>query len=526
MQSRRVWLPESSRDRSRSATVLPGTVVAEPGGRPLGPADSRGRHRPRGRLDARLSWRLAADRVTLGRNVLRRRDGRRRGGDATRDAAATGLRDARRSASTSTSRSAPTRCDYCAFATWTDRAHLVGAYLDAVRTEISRAVDAGMPAGDQRVRRRRDADAACRPTSWRRCCGRIPLAAGAEVTVECNPDDVTVAMLETFAAAGVDRVSIGVQSMVPHVLAALGRTHDPGNVERAVAAVAFGRVADVQPRPDLRVGGGVGGRLAHDGRAGAGARSAARLGLRPHRRGRHARSPTTRLGSPTTTCRPTSTSSPTSCSTAAGLANYEVSNWARPGHECRHNLLYWSQQRLPRLRVRRPLAPSRAAVVERPHARALHRRRRAPAGRRRRRGRTLDADARRVEGLQLSLRTRAGVPARRARRRRARRARRAGRRPLGPHPPRPPAGQRGRRPPPLSSAPSFVSPRCHRAPQVVPSITRRSHVRRPRAHRGWIRPHDGSQRCTRCSTPKPRLSARSRRLVASGRSPPPGGQRS
>jgi nucleoside-diphosphate-sugar epimerase len=65
----------------------------------------------------------------------------------------------------------------------------------------------------------------------------VPRRPDAEVTVECNPDDVTVAMLETFAAAGVDRVSIGVQSMVPEVLAALGRTHDPGNVERAVAAV-------------------------------------------------------------------------------------------------------------------------------------------------------------------------------------------------------------------------------------------------------------------------------------------------
>ncbi len=40
------------------------------------------------------------------------------------------------------------RCDYCAFATWTDRAHLVGDYLDAVQREVERAVDAGMPPAD------------------------------------------------------------------------------------------------------------------------------------------------------------------------------------------------------------------------------------------------------------------------------------------------------------------------------------------------------------------------------------------
>src|SRR4029453_5048220 len=38
------------------------------------------------------------------------------------------------------------RCDYCAFPTWTDREHLIGDYLSAVRTEISRAVDDGLPA--------------------------------------------------------------------------------------------------------------------------------------------------------------------------------------------------------------------------------------------------------------------------------------------------------------------------------------------------------------------------------------------
>ena len=37
------------------------------------------------------------------------------------------------------------KCDYCAFATWTDRHHLTDAYLEALRVDISRAVDAGMP---------------------------------------------------------------------------------------------------------------------------------------------------------------------------------------------------------------------------------------------------------------------------------------------------------------------------------------------------------------------------------------------
>ncbi len=37
------------------------------------------------------------------------------------------------------------KCDYCAFATWTDRAHLVESYLDALSTEITRAVESGLP---------------------------------------------------------------------------------------------------------------------------------------------------------------------------------------------------------------------------------------------------------------------------------------------------------------------------------------------------------------------------------------------
>ena len=62
------------------------------------------------------------------------------------------------------------------------------------------------------------------------------LVDGAEVTVEANPDTVTPEVVRTLADAGVTRLSIGMQSAVPHVLAALDRTHRPENVRTAVAA--------------------------------------------------------------------------------------------------------------------------------------------------------------------------------------------------------------------------------------------------------------------------------------------------
>ena len=95
---------------------------------------------------------------------------------------------------------------------------------------------------------------------------------------------------------------------------------------------------------------------------------------------------------------------------AAGLANYEVSNWARPGHESRHNQLYWHQHdylgfgcaahshRAGR-RWWNVRTPDRYCdLVERGEPTEAA-------------GETLDDETRRVEGLQLRLRTRDGVPA-------------------------------------------------------------------------------------------------------------------
>ena len=125
------------------------------------------------------------------------------------------------------------RCDYCDFATWTDRAHLVEAYIDACVRDIERrdlpeATSVFFGGGTPSL---------LAPHDLARVLDAVPTACDAEVTVECNPDSVDGPKLRGYASAGVNRVSIGVQSLRVEVLAASGRTHDPANVARAVDAV-------------------------------------------------------------------------------------------------------------------------------------------------------------------------------------------------------------------------------------------------------------------------------------------------
>jgi oxygen-independent coproporphyrinogen-3 oxidase len=62
---------------------------------------------------------------------------------------------------------------------------------------------------------------------------RFDVLADAEITVEVNPDSVSLEFLEELRAGGGTRISMGMQSAVPHVLAALDRTHNPENVIRS-----------------------------------------------------------------------------------------------------------------------------------------------------------------------------------------------------------------------------------------------------------------------------------------------------
>lgn len=80
---------------------------------------------------------------------------------------------------------------------------------------------------------------------------RWPLAPGAEVTVEANPDTVTAETISRLAELGVTRLSIGMQSAVPEVLAVLDRTHTP---ERVGDAVRAAKAAGLQVSVDLIYG--------------------------------------------------------------------------------------------------------------------------------------------------------------------------------------------------------------------------------------------------------------------------------
>jgi oxygen-independent coproporphyrinogen-3 oxidase len=171
------------------------------------------------------------------------------------------------------------------------------------------------------------------------------LAPGGEFTVEANPGTIGADLLARLAAGGVTRLSLGVQSFAPAARTALGRRVKDSEVTCALEAIAaagwrewnldlvFGipGQAWVDSRADLD--GAVAAGPTHislydltyspeyeqwtDARLGAGASRAA--GVVAEQRYAEA---VGRLE-------------------AAGYRRYEVSNFARPGHECRHNLAYW-----------------------------------------------------------------------------------------------------------------------------------------------------------------------------------------
>lgn len=166
---------------------------------------------------------------------------------------------------------------------------------------------------------------------------------GAEITTEANPDTVDAATIRALADGGFTRVSFGMQSAVPHVLRTLDRTHTPANVEAGVRAAG---AAGLRSSVDLIYG--APGEGLEDWRTSV--RTAIDLGVNHISAYALTVEPTTKMGrqiaagvlpKPDDDDEAAKYEIADELFSAAGLQWYEISNWARPGYESRHNLGYW-----------------------------------------------------------------------------------------------------------------------------------------------------------------------------------------
>ena len=174
---------------------------------------------------------------------------------------------------------------------------------------------------------------------------RWGLSPNAEVTTEANPDSVTPQSLAALVEAGFTRISFGVQSAVPQVLATLDRTHDP---KRVPEVVRWAREAGLAVSLDLIYG--TPGEsleqwrtsLEHALELTPDHISAYALTVEPgtalHRRVKRGELP-----APTGDDEAAKYELADELLGAGGYGWYEISNWAKtPADRCRHNLAYWS----------------------------------------------------------------------------------------------------------------------------------------------------------------------------------------
>ncbi len=170
------------------------------------------------------------------------------------------------------------------------------------------------------------------------------IAAHAEITVEANPDDISAELVAELAAGGVNRMSVGMQSAVPQTLALLERTHRPDSLPAAFAAIREGGVAsasvdliygtpgetDRQWRESLEAA--VALRPDHVSAYCLGIEEGTKLGAR------------VRSGAMAPVDPDAAADRYLACEqvlSVHGYRWYEISNWAQPGAQSRHNLGYW-----------------------------------------------------------------------------------------------------------------------------------------------------------------------------------------
>lgn len=239
-----------------------------------------------------------------------------------------------------------TVCPYCNFAVVAGRDDQVARYVEAVCSEISRAepwqrLDAVYFGGGTPSR--------IRPALLGRVLDALAskhgIAIGAEMSIEANPEDFTATTGREFQALGFNRVSFGAQSFDPVVLPNLGRRHEASHIEASARAARESGIENMSI--DLIYG-------EPDESDQSWVESVSRaITLDPTHMSCYALTvePGTPLGravnkgaaGPDPDTQADRYEAADHLLTQHGFDRYEVSNWSKPGYECRYNLTVWAQ---------------------------------------------------------------------------------------------------------------------------------------------------------------------------------------
>lgn len=232
-----------------------------------------------------------------------------------------------------------TRCHYCDFVTRATSDPIPDTYVDGLLREINRK--RGHLARIVTVFFGGGTPSLLAPAQLEQVLNRLAQQPGicpdAEITLEANPDDITETLARSWRELGINRISIGVQSLDNRVLRYLGRRHDADRARRAVETVAgifdnwsVDLIFGAPPRDTLEP------TLREIIRVAPPHLSVYGLTWEPgtplYGRLDDAPDDETWLELYDTV---------EAMLVAGGWEHYEISNYARPGRQCRHNLVYW-----------------------------------------------------------------------------------------------------------------------------------------------------------------------------------------
>ncbi|MEP6769992.1 MAG: radical SAM family heme chaperone HemW [Acidobacteriota bacterium] len=244
------------------------------------------------------------------------------------------------------------RCEYCSFVVTTD-ASSRAAYLDALETEAALEAEEASGVRFDSLYFGGGTPSLIPPADLARLTARMraffDFAADSEITMEANPDDVSLELARRWSDAGINRVSLGVQSFADRELSAVGRRHDAATARSALSALLD---AGFSVSGDLILG--LPEQTEETFRSSARELAASGVGhvsvyLLETEKSKiieedRARRPERYLADDAQADLWLELGETLS---DAGLQHYEISNWARSGARARHNEKYW--RRVPTL---------------------------------------------------------------------------------------------------------------------------------------------------------------------------------